>query len=104
MKEVFTSMDASRVGLYQSLLDEAGIECFVRNETGMPVRTALFNPVLCVINDADYDRAQTILNSYREPVSTKGADWICPKCGSTVPAGFDTCWNCERERAAPTGR
>ena len=104
MKEIFTSIDVSRVGLYKSMLDEAGIACFVRNEAmgtiGGLIIPALY-PVLCVANDIDFDRAKAVLDSFREPVSTAGAEWICPKCGSKVPAGFDTCWNCERERAAP---
>jgi len=104
MKEIFSSIDVSRVGLYKSMLDEAGIACFVRNEAmgtiGGLVIPALY-PVLCIANDGDLDRARAVLDSFREPVSNTGAEWVCPKCGSMVPPGFDTCWNCERERMTP---
>jgi hypothetical protein len=101
MKAVFTHFDSARVGLCKSLLDEAGIACFVRNDasgnlTSIPV--PVFYPVLCVINDADLDRAQQLLQSQGEAVSSTGSDWICPHCQSVVPAGFDKCWNCEQDR------
>ncbi len=104
MKEIFSNMDPSQVGLYKSMLDEAGIACFVRNDStgsiaALPI--PVFNPTLCVVDDVDYDRAKAVLDSFRAPVSTAGAEWVCPQCGSKVPAGFDTCWNCERERTPP---
>ena len=103
MKAVFTHYDSARVGLCKSLLDEAGVACFVRNDasgnlSGVPV--PVFYPALCVVNDADFDRAERLLAAQIEPVAAAGADWNCPHCHSAVPAGFDKCWNCERERGS----
>ncbi len=101
MKVVFTHFDSARVGLCKSLLDEAGITTFIRNEasgnlTSIPV--PVFYPALCVVNDADFDRARGLIAAQIAPVVSTGADWICPHCQSRVPAGFAQCWNCERER------
>jgi len=102
MKDVYTHIDSSRVGLFKSLLDEAGIPCFVRNEasanlvTGVPI--PVFYPALCVINDADYERATAIVAEYQEAPLPDTGEWKCPHCQSLVPAGFDSCWNCERAR------
>jgi hypothetical protein len=102
MKNVFTHIDSARVGLFKSLLETAGIGCFIRNEisgnmlTGVPI--PVFYPSLCVINDADYDRAVEIINEHQEAISTRAGEWVCPNCQSVVPAGFDTCWKCEQER------
>ena len=38
MKEVFRSSDAGRVGLYQSILEDAGIGTFVRNSSTQRTR------------------------------------------------------------------
>jgi hypothetical protein len=101
MKEVFTHFDSARVGLCKSLLDEAGIVCFVRNDASgnlSSIPVPVFYPALCVINDADFDRARHLIEAQIGPVSAMGRDWICPHCKSLVPAGFDKCWNCESDR------
>ena len=83
MKEVFRSSDAGRVGLYQSILADAGIGTFVRNSSTQqtPVAgliTAIFPlpefwPALCVVDDADYPEAMTLLRSVNEPASAEPA-------------------------------
>jgi hypothetical protein len=102
MREVFVNQDHARVGFYKSVLDEAGIPNFVRNEmanniTEMP--SPLFFPALCVMNDEDYDQAMSLLGEiyYGQPAET--ADWVCPKCGEEVPGTFDSCWQCNTPRA-----
>jgi len=103
MKAVFTHIDSARVGLCKSLLDEAGIACFVRNELWgyLPfVPMEVFCPALCVLNDEDFDRARSLIAAQAAPVVATGREWICPHCQSVVPAGFDKCWNCERDRGS----
>ena len=29
-----------------------------------------------------------------ETAPSKGEAWKCPRCGESVPAGFEVCWNC----------
>jgi hypothetical protein len=102
MREVFVNQDHARVGFYKSVLDEAGILNFVRNEmanniTDMP--SPVFFPALCVVNDEDYDEAMRILGAiyYARPSQT--ADWRCVKCNEEVPGTFDSCWQCGGMRA-----
>jgi hypothetical protein len=105
VKDIFADSDSARVGMYKALLDEAGIGCFVRNETSSNLvggaAVPNFYPTLCVVDDADYERAMAIVNEYSTPSGSGAGEWVCPNCKSLVPAGFDTCWNCEHERPRP---
>ncbi len=104
MREVFVNQDHARVGFYKSILDQAGIPNFVRNDssnnsvTEMP--SALFFPALCVVHNDDYDRAMQILGEiyYAQPSQTP--DWRCPACHAEVPGNFDSCWQCSSPRPA----
>lgn len=107
MKEVFVHHDPSVVGLRKSILDEAGIACFIRNENTSAtlgagvfglVQSPVFDPVLCVVDDGQYDEAMALLKNLEAPAPSAGADWQCPKCGETVPGNFDACWNCQQTK------
>ena len=94
MREVFVSRDHARVGLFKSVLDDAGIPSYIRNEytnnafTSIP--SPLFFPVLCVIHEEDYDDAMRVLGA----TDTAGPDWKCPKCAAEVPGNYAVCWQC----------
>ena len=97
MREVFVNQDHARVGFYKSVLEEAGIPNFVRNEmanniTDMP--SPLFFPALCVLHDEDYDEAMRILGEIYYERTSQAADWRCSKCDEEVPGKFDSCWQC----------
>jgi Putative prokaryotic signal transducing protein len=102
MTEVFTDPDFTVVGFMRSELEGAGIPCFVRNQhtntsmTGIP--TVLFWPILCVTDDRDAPKAKAIVTSFvaarKDKEPDKRSDWICSKCGESVPASFDQCWQC----------
>jgi hypothetical protein len=100
MREVFTSQDSALAGYYKSILDEAGIACFVRNESASnpAMAGAMFLPTLCIIDDADYDEAIRILKSRQSSESTGLADWTCPGCAESNPGNFEVCWNCGSSR------
>ncbi len=102
MQPVFVHRDPTLVGLKKSILEEAGIACFIQNEStsatfgaGMLglVQSAVFDPTLCIVDDARYDEAIALLNTTPEPVP-RGMEWVCPRCSETVPENFGTCWNC----------
>lgn len=103
MRDVFLNHDFTRVAHYQGILDEAGIPCFVRNESSlnvlsqMPDNTSL--PALCVTNDEDYDRAIDLLRAFMQAPEATTPDWKCAHCGETVPGNFDSCWKCGTARA-----
>ena len=100
MKVIYVNADYTRVGFYQSVLEAAGISCFIRNAvangiTEIPI--PIFYPTLCVLNDEDYPRAVEELGVIFRP-APRLPKWLCPKCGANVPGNFETCWRCEHER------
>jgi hypothetical protein len=98
MKEVFVHRDPTRVGLYKSVLEEAGIPCFIRDEYGSTSlasrKSTFFSPALCVLNDEDEERAKGILADIENAPVTEERDWTCPSCQESVPANFGSCWKC----------
>lgn len=103
MKEVYNHQDPTRVGYYKSILDDAGIANFIRNQhaDGLTMGSGggvMFNPTLCVTRDEDYKDAVLLLAHHEYPVMEEGGeDWICPKCSEEVPGDFGACWNCGAE-------
>jgi hypothetical protein len=106
MKEVFSHPDPTVVGLKKSLLEEAGIDCFIRNEHSSAtfgagalglVQSPIFDPSLCIVDDSRYAEAMAALKT---AAKSDRADWRCPKCGETVPGKFETCWNCSTDESA----
>jgi hypothetical protein len=103
MKQVFTHHDPTVVGWKKSVLDGAGIDCFIRNENTSAslgagalglVQSPIFDPVLCIVDDTRYDDAMTLLDGGGKAPTVNREDWRCPKCGETVPGNFELCWNC----------
>jgi hypothetical protein len=100
MREVFTSQDFTEVGYYKSILDEAGIVSFIRNENAnsQGLTGSMFYPSLCVLEDGDYPEAIRILKSRRVKETVEGADWTCPACSEKNPWNFELCWKCNAAR------
>ena len=109
MKVIFTHPDFTRVGHCQAILEEAGIACFIRNEStqnllaGLPDTAA--QPVLCVTQDADAPRAMELLRDFtatEKQIESEenSAEWKCQHCGETVPGNFGSCWKCDALRPA----
>ena len=100
MIELFRDKDMTRVGHFQSLLEAEGIKTFVRNESLSVTEAAIpvFSPALCILDEADKDRAVAILQQQiqasREAVKT---EVLCPSCGETNPGNFEVCWNCRQD-------
>lgn len=107
MREVYNHREFERVGFSKSVLDDAGIPNYIRNEhsnnliTGLP--SPLFTPALFVVNDDDYAEAMQILDAIHHPPNSQAADWSCPKCGELVSGNFDSCWKCGFMRVSPSG-
>ena len=109
MKAVFVHPDFTRVGHCQAILEEAGIACFIRNEStqnllaGLPDTAA--QPVLCVTEDADATRAMELLRDFtatEKQIESEenSAEWKCAQCGEIVPGNFGSCWKCDALRPA----
>ena len=112
MKEVFRNADSGLVGLYQSILDDAGIVTFVQNAGtqqslvgGLLVAIfpiPLFYPTLYVFRDEDYSEAITLFLSVKDAPSEQDP-WICSNCGESVPGNFTDCWKCQSSRNTGVG-
>ena len=112
MKQVYVHSDSMRVGHAKSLLEAEGVVCFIQNELSHnlvggslvgPLK--LFDPVLCVADDADYTRALELIQEWdRNQVETyTGAEWKCPNCGQSVPGNFQECWSCQHSKIDSEG-
>ena len=106
MTEIFVHPDPTQLAHCRSILEEAGIACFIRNEdthdliAGLP--DPLRQPSLFVNEDADAERARELLRDVQGAEKSDTPDWKCPQCGETVPGNFSACWKCETPRPAET--
>lgn len=104
MKELFRERELSKVTFFQSLLEAAEIPTLIKNEHLSVTEASIpdFFPALCVVHDADYDRAHSLIkNHLEETEKLSGIEIICPNCGETSPGNFGTCWNCQSPISAP---
>ena len=107
-KAVFNHSDYSRVGYYKTLLEDARIPCFIRNENadgsmmGGVFNLTIFNPTLCVVQESDYTNARALIEAHEQAKpQSPSPDWRCRQCGEEVPGDFDTCWNCGEVDSPP---
>ncbi len=101
MRDLITSIDSTRLGFFKSILDEAEISCFIRNETTSQLTNIFIGPLqptLCLVDDADFERASGLLLPHQTEGACTAEEWICPACKESNPASFEVCWKCQ---AAP---
>ena len=103
MTPVFSDREPARVGYFQSVLENAGILTFIRNQntntTMAEMPSGVFFQVLCVVNDDDFERAKELIIEVRDGTPDNLPEWKCAQCGESVPGGFDICWKCGADRA-----
>ena len=95
MKMLFTSQDRAHVGLLKNMLDEANIQCQIRNDcmsANFP-GTAL-SPELWIVNDDDLPKAAELRETLRGDPTQERSSWTCPRCGEKLEGQFLSCWNC----------
>ena len=102
MKRLFSSPDAGKLGLIRSVLDEAGIEYEIKNET-IPYPLTLFCPEIWVIEGARFDKACELRDAALKLPAPILATWKCHSCGEILEAQFDSCWNCGATRKPTAG-
>ena len=98
MKRIFTDVDPVLSGFVESLLENAGIECTVRNQYlgggvgELPVNECW--PEIWVLDDADEAAAAEIIERALEKRATAASAWTCPECGEHLEGQFAQCWKC----------
>lgn len=101
MKLIYTHENRFMVANAHNILAQAGIEVVWKNEfaAGAIGEISPFDtwPELWVIDEADYDRA--VLTITHAVSTSNEPEWACATCGETNDAAFETCWNCQTEKA-----
>ena len=102
MKTVYSAPNLSLVSIIQNILDQHGINCWIKNEflsSGIgdlpPIECW---PQLCVEDD-DFSVAKRIVEAAL--VETAAPGWTCNVCGEEIEGQFTECWKCGASR--PTG-
>ena len=98
MRDLITSIDSTRLGFFRSILEEAGIACFIRNETTSQLTNIFIGPLqptLCLVEDADFERASALLRPHQSEEACTAEEWLCPACKESNPASFEVCWKCQ---------
>ena len=106
MRKVFEHPASHEVGLCESILTSNGIPAEIRNRGvsslmgEIPFTEAY--PELWVLKDEDYERAIALLQEYHRSVSeaAAGGDWVCLRCGESVPNTLDACSKSQTPRPA----
>ncbi|WP_317933495.1 DUF2007 domain-containing protein [Halioxenophilus sp. WMMB6] len=99
MKMVYTNENRFLVANAKNILEAEEIPVFLKNQYasgGLGELSAFATWVeLWVSNDADYQRACTIIASALSDDDTQ--EWHCPNCGESNDAAFEFCWQCQTE-------
>jgi hypothetical protein len=98
MRDLITSLDSTRLGFFKSILEEADIACFIRNETTAQLTNIFIGPLqptLCLVDDADFEQASALLLPHQSEGSCTAEEWLCPACKESNPASFEVCWKCQ---------
>jgi hypothetical protein len=106
MQRFFRHHDRFHVYQVKSILDEAGIPCFVRNEL---VQGAIgeippmdSEPEIWLQDDEWQPKAQRILKRFYEDQAEISLDnkndWACLHCGQMNEYQFAICWQCQNPR------
>ena len=106
MKRVYSSYDYMLIGHLKGVLDDHGIACMTRNEYliggagDLPPNECW--PEIWVVDDADRDRARTIVDTALADPALAGGEsapmWQCAGCAESIEGQFTACWNCGAER------
>lgn len=101
MIEIFRHHDFSKVGLYQGILEDVGIETVLRNRNSVTMTTSVpipsMYPNICVHTEEDALKAKEILEAYAGSSPEGQADWECAVCGESNEGNFTECWSCQAD-------
>ncbi len=100
-RRVYSAETLPAVAHARNLLEQAGIECYLRNEHAGSImgEVPIFAiwPELWVRHERDIAAAEGIIAELIEAAApAAGPDWTCPACGAANGPQFGACWQCER--------
>ncbi len=97
MKLIYTSENSIYVNNLRNILENEGIGTKLKNEFvggilgEVSIQDAWLE--LWVVNEADYQRAEFLIESAKEP--DEGEEWQCSACRKMNAASFEICWSCQ---------
>ncbi len=107
MKLLRASAEVGVIQRCKNTLEDAGIECVVRNELtaslAPEVPLSESTPELWIVKDDLLSEAQRILADLDFAVTAGGRPWTCPKCGEVLEPQFASCWKCGTAREQKSG-
>jgi len=102
MKKLYVSQSLIDVESRKELLDQADIPCMIKNHRsamlGGEVPFVEVFPELWVLQDADLERGQTLLQDWEDAQPLETTPWTCTRCGEVLQKEFTSCWKCNQER------
>lgn len=102
MKKLIVSQSLVEVEAIQSILEQEGIRCTIKNQhtsnLAGEVPFAEVFPELWLIDDEEETKAQEILTRLQRQGTAEGEKWRCSKCGESHSVQFTSCWNCGTDR------
>ncbi|MBC8212310.1 MAG: DUF2007 domain-containing protein [Gammaproteobacteria bacterium] len=100
MKKLYTHENRLIVFNIKNLLEDAGIQCLIKNEFAsggagdlVPIETW---PEVWVTNERQLEQAQQMLLSLFSEDQTPTHEWICGHCHEVNDSNFVLCWNCSQ--------
>lgn len=113
MQRVYSSPCIAECDQLRMSLSSEGIQSEMRNEFGHPIGLAAIGGVAGFaapevwVDDSDHADAMKIVNAFIQSLNDASVptsetldrdEWHCPRCGETVDATFNACWNCDAPR------
>lgn len=104
MKQVYVSSDYFKANQIKSLLEDACIPCFLKNEYLQgaigEVPPHEVSPEIWLINPKDEVRAKEIISNFEYSImrAESSVSWHCLNCGESNESQFMLCWKCQTPR------
>jgi Putative prokaryotic signal transducing protein len=102
LRKVHTAESLIEVAHLRNVLEQSGIECYVRNERlgGAAGEIPFVEcwPELWVLRNGDALRARGLIDTLAVEQGSY-PDWTCGECGERVEGQFDACWRCSTPAA-----
>ena len=103
MRKIFSSPIVGEIPQLRSMLESAGIACWVRNEVtaglSPEIPLAESTPELWIQDAGRLAEALQIKADFQSAPTILGAAWKCPKCGELSEPPFTSCWKCGAAKA-----
>lgn len=98
MLKIYWHHDRFRIWQVKSLLEDSGIQCFIKNEFaigGVGELSPLDSlPEVWLVDDEWAEKAKQLIAQLDTKPNDSGP-WRCGQCNEVNDANFEICWQCE---------